>query len=306
MHCFNNQSFITITNLHNFSFRTGGAAFFVPDNTGPDYINNALSGCLDFLPSIPSRQKETTLFQETYTNGKVVDESISIDQFSGRDVSIQIDHDLTGPFTVSTDFSNQTFNIKDAGTLVIPLPTVEIGDYRVKIESNGNGKINFLTLLISSKSTEGVDPMITNCWTNAGQEDVNMSGSDPDKLVIYGQAIQGSNPVLNADMRAYITANTEEELQLKDDGVTPDAIKNDGIYSSYYIPGDLQSGDTRYSLVCKVAGTNLTTVVNTTSTKQGDNWIKGRSLPSHPSSTTPLCCGSVATKACSIQYTHSF
>ena len=118
-----------------------------------------------------------------------------------------------------------------------------------------------------------------------------MDGNDPDKLVIYGKAMQGSSPVIDADMRAYITAGAEDELILRDDGAAPDSIKNDGIYSAYYIPSSQRSrAETRYSLSCKVLGTNQTTVVNMTSS------YGGKSLPSHPSCSSPLCCGSVAVK----------
>ena len=93
--------------------------------------------------------------------------------------------------------------------------------------------------------------------------------------------------MLDADLRAIIT---EDELQLKDDGIAPDNIKNDGIYSAYYIPNN-NGDEVRYSLVCKIAGTEDTTVVNTSSS---------RSLPSHPSSSTPLCCGSQAVKVANL------
>ena len=97
--------------------------------------------------------------------------------------------------------------------------------------------------------------------------------------------------MLDADLRAIITAGiAEDELQLKDDGVAPDNIKNDGIYSAYYIANN-QGAEVRYSLVCKIAGTNDTSVVDMTS---------GRSLPSHPSSSAPLCCGSQAVKVANL------
>ena len=42
----------------------------------------------------------------------------------------------------------------------------------------------------------------------------------------------GSSPVIDADMKAVISLNGDNEtLQLRDDGVAPDNIKNDGIYS---------------------------------------------------------------------------
>ena len=172
--------------------------------------------------------------------------------------------------------------------------SVPSGSYSVRIASKGSGKINFLTLLVTSRAQESVEPIVTNCWSSAGQEDVDIGGDNPDKLVIYGQATQGSSPVLNADIRALLKADNEEELMLKDDGVAPDAIKNDGIYSAYYIAQNTNANSkTRYSLVCKIEGTNETSTVDSEESKKGKTWLKGKSLPSQPSSTTPMCCGSV-------------
>ena len=166
-----------------------------------------------------------------------MEETVTIDGFSGKDVSVQIDYDLSGPFTVSVDFNGapSDTDIDKTDTLVIDFDSVPSGSYSVRIASKGSGKINFLTLLVTSRAQENVEPIVTNCWSSAGQEDVDIGGDNPDKLVIYGQATQGSSPVLNADIRALLKADNEEELMLKDDGVAPDAIKNDGIYSAYYI-----------------------------------------------------------------------
>ena len=173
------------------------------------------------------------------------------------------------------------------GSYAFSLDTVETGTYSVDITSNG-AKINFLTLLVKAKATNETEPLMTKCWTSAGQEDVNLDNKD--RLVIYGQAMQGVNPVIGAVMSAELAYGDgkEDQLYIKDDGIAPDSIKGDGIYSGYYIAPASNSDGIRYSLVCKVEGTNQTSVVNTTSIT--------RSLPSHPSSTTPICCGSVAVK----------
>ena len=221
-----------------------------------------------------------------------MEETITIDNFSGKDVSVQIDYDLSGPFTVLTLFPNSSHQIDGTDTLVIDFETLPVGPFTVKITSNGSGRINFLTLLVSSKAQKGVEPIVTNCWSSAGQDDVNIGGNSPDKLVIYGQATQGASPVLGAEIQALLKADTEDQLMLKDDGVAPDTIKNDGIYSAFYIPTNTMDTKTRYSLVCKIAGTKETSTVHTD--KENDKaWIKGKSLPSRPSSTTPVCCGSV-------------
>ena len=44
--------------------------------------------------------------QKTYEGGKKVEETITIDNFSGKDVSVQIDYDLTDIFTVTVEFGS--------------------------------------------------------------------------------------------------------------------------------------------------------------------------------------------------------
>merc|ERR1719427_419132 len=46
---------------------TGGAAYFVPDGTGPGEINRALAGCLDYQPDQKGEEQTVVLLQETVT-----------------------------------------------------------------------------------------------------------------------------------------------------------------------------------------------------------------------------------------------
>ena len=54
------------------------------DNGGQAEINNALSSCLDFLPSVETGEKDTVVIQETFSNVEIVSESVTIDNFTGR------------------------------------------------------------------------------------------------------------------------------------------------------------------------------------------------------------------------------
>ena len=259
----------------------------MPDNTGPDYLNNALNSCFDFQPSIPSKEKSEITIQKTYSNLDNILETIAVDEYCSRDVNLQIDYDLQGTFTVETSLNDSiSKTISGIDAMAISLKSVDTGSYTVSI--TGGNKINFLTLLVKCKAKDETEPILTTCWTNAREEGVNVDNSD--KLVVYGQAMKGSNPVIGADIKAYLSndAGKEDELSIKDDGIAPDSIKGDGIYSGYYIPPSATQTGTRYSLICKFEGKNETSVVNTTSPT--------RSLPSHPGPSTPICCGSVAVK----------
>ena len=118
---------------------------------------------------------------------------------------------------------------------------------------------------MKSKAPENVLPITADCWTNVGPRDVVLTGAKVDKLVLYGQVRQGGNPVIAADLRAFVSEGEEgSELSLRDDGITPDNVKNDGIYSAYFTQFKPNQGESRHSLVCSVAGTEDTRVVNIT------------------------------------------
>ena len=284
-------------------FRTGGTSSFIPDSTGPDYLNNALTSCFQFQPSIPSKEKEEISFQKTFSNIQTIEQSFHIDQFCGGEVQIELDYQkVSNTFTydINLGVEHETGTIVGTGSIAISKSAVAAGDYTISLNpKQGKASIEFLTLLVKCKSEEDTDPMLTKCWTSAGQNGLNIEGTDPDKLIIYGQVTQAANPVLDAEIIAEISdeKGAVTTLLLKDDGLSPDTIKNDGIYSGFYIPSGFTEDGSRYSLACKMSGTNETSFVNTTSNSETQNiWVKGKSFPSKPSSGTPMCCGSQGVK----------
>jgi len=270
--------------------RTNGAAYFVSDNSGPAEINNALSSCLEFLPSPESEDKETVILQETFSNTPSASSSVTIDQFTGKDVTVQLDFQLYGEAEVFMDFANfSTETISGTGVVTFPFERVEPGDYTVNVTTDG-AAIQFLTLQIRSKAPPQTVPLTTSCWTNVGQMEVNLQGSSPDRLVLYGKVFQGVSPVIKADIKGVVSSeeNTKVEVRLKDDGIAPDNIKNDGIYSAYFTDFKPNQRQSRHSFSIKVRGTEDTSLVAGTA--------PGRSFPSVPTPSTPLCCGSTAVK----------
>ena len=262
---------------------------------GPDYLNNALTNCFQFQPSIPSEEKEEIILQQTNSNiDRKITTTFTIDQFCGRHVNVELDfQNITGSFRVESTLNNSIDNtIQGAfGTLDFTIDSVDPGDYSISVTPVGeNDSIDFLTILVKCKAKEDTKPILSKCWTSAGQEDLVVEGDDPDKLIMYGQVTQGANPVLSAKISAEISdGNTLNTQLLKDDGLSPDTIKNDGIYSGFYIPSGFTEAGSRYSLACKISGTNETSRLNSTNL-----WIRG--MPSRPTSTTPMCCGSLGIK----------
>jgi len=198
---------------------------------------------------------------------------------------------MAGTYTLTTSIDDQKATLNGVDVVELIFPSFETGSHTVTLSPSSNAKINFLTILIKSKAADGIEPLVAKCWSSSGSEDLQLSGENPDKLVLFGQAMQGMNPVIDAGILAIVTSeeNEEDSVTLKDDGIAPDLIKNDGIYSAFHIVQN-KNGKSRYSLVCKVAGDDQTQVVNPTVSS------RGKSLPSHPSASAPLCCGSVAVK----------
>ena len=252
--------------------RTNGAAYFVSDYSGPAEINNALSSCLEFLPSPESKDKETVILQDTFSNTPSASSPVTIDQYTGKDVNVQLDFKLHGEAKVTMNFVVQrrqrrsvttSETISGTGVVTFPFVRVEPGDYTVNVTTDG-ADIQFLTLQIRSKAPPQTVPLTTSCWTNVGQMEVNLQGSSPDRLVLYGKVFQGVSPVIEADMKGVVTSedNTKVEVRMQDDGIPPDNIKNDGIYSAYFTAFKPNQRQSRHSFSIKVKGTEDTSLVH--------------------------------------------
>ena len=132
--------------------RTNGKAYFVADNGGQAEINNALSSCLDFLPSVETGEKDTVVMQKTFSNVQIVSENVTIDDFTGRSVSVQIDYDVTGEVTVFSEFDGTTTKISGTDVLTFFYPTKATGSYSIIISSAKKGKQIAFILQSKSKS----------------------------------------------------------------------------------------------------------------------------------------------------------
>ena len=87
------------------------------------------------------------------------------------------------------------------------------GSFPIQIkQKSSSASINFLTLLVKGKAQDNVEPLTTECWTNAGQENVNLMGINPDKLLIYSKAVEGPNPVIDADVHAIGVKSPPQKL----------------------------------------------------------------------------------------------
>ena len=272
--------------------KTQGKAFFIPDNTGPEDINNALQGSLTFQPSVPSDQVEIGIAKETFKNEKNITLPFFIDDTIGNNVVVQIDFSGNQQSTINIGNLSDAFNLP-SGVYEKKFDSLPSGTYEVAISSSS--LISFVSITITSKSKEGTLPIFTRCWTSTGTEKADLSLGT--KVAVIAQVLQGSNPVIRAKVKAYIErdgVDTPVELELFDRGADPDSIKDDGIYSRYFTSFLPSAAEVRYTLKCQVESTDDSAINQgfLDAQKNRNKLAHGRSLPKRPSPDVPICCGS--------------
>jgi uncharacterized protein YegL len=285
---FGSQADIRIIEL---AERTNGKAYFIPDGTGPEDINNALQGSLTFQPSVPSDEVDICIGKETFKNQKNITFPFFIDPTIGRDVVVQIDFSGNQMSNISIGDSSEMFTDPN-GVYEKKFANLSSGAYSVNIISATT--IRFASITITSKSNNDSLPIFTRCWTSIGTEQADLSLGT--KIAVMAQVLQGSNPVIRAKVKAYIEregVDTPIEVELFDKGADPDSIKDDGIYSRYFTTYDPSSTEVRYTLKCQVDSTDDSAInQGFLDARKKKNLIRGRSLPKRPSQEAPICCGS--------------
>ena len=89
--------------IETLALETGGASFFVPDNSGPSDLNNAFSGALAYQPEPPMAEKSVPIIEETFIGQKTVDVNFTIDQFASRELVLQLDFNSNSKVQISLD-----------------------------------------------------------------------------------------------------------------------------------------------------------------------------------------------------------
>jgi uncharacterized protein YegL len=276
--------------------KTNGKAFFVPDETGPEHMNDAFQNLMAFQPSDQANKQDIVIAKEIIKKVNFTSFPFWIDDTVGDAVYVQIDFSEDVNCTIvianiSDNFSSHKFeNVykKQIGEL-------ETGKYFVTILSSSI--IEYASVTVTSRSKAGKLPITVHCMTNVGAKQADLSDNSTSTIVIMAQVLQGSNPVLKAKVTASLEFDDPKfplDVELFDQGATPDNIKDDGIYSRYFTSFLQEEKDMSYTLKCHVEGTEESVVNLGFSDAQSRQpyFLKTRSLPKQPSRDFPICCGS--------------
>uniref|UniRef100_A0A8C1LP08 VWFA domain-containing protein n=1 Tax=Cyprinus carpio TaxID=7962 RepID=A0A8C1LP08_CYPCA len=162
--------------------------------------------------------------------------TVSVDQTVGNKTSFVIIYELSSPIIYIQSPSGLTYtqtNMNHDGslkTVFLKVPrTAEPGDWKYSIQATTNQAI---TLTVTSQAPQADVPPITV------KTHMNQKSSDGTKpMIVFAEVSQNYRPVINAEVWATLESETgsPQTLQLLDNGAGADAIKDDGIYSRYFI-----------------------------------------------------------------------
>ena len=89
--------------IETLAVETGGASFFVPDNSGPSDLNNAFSGALAYQPEGPMAEKSVAIVEKTFLGQSNIEVEFTIDAFASRELLLQLDFDANSIVKISVD-----------------------------------------------------------------------------------------------------------------------------------------------------------------------------------------------------------
>ena len=119
--------------IETLALETGGASFFVPDNSGPSDLNNAFSGALAYQPEGPMAEKSVAIVEKTFLGLSSIEVEFTIDPFANRELLLQMDFDAKGIVTISLDGDDTEFDTAEEVYRAAPL--LAIGLHNLTITS---------------------------------------------------------------------------------------------------------------------------------------------------------------------------
>ncbi|KAK1165148.1 calcium-activated chloride channel regulator 1-like [Acipenser oxyrinchus oxyrinchus] len=244
--------------LYNMSSDTGGLFFTALDQVDSTSLIDAFAA---IRTSDGNLTKQSIQLESSGQKMKAKDwfnGTVSIDKSVGKDTFFVVTWETTMPDMYvrspgGQTYENVNFTVEASfGTARLNIPGIaQTGAWTYSLY-NTLTTIQSLTMTVTSRAADANVPPVT---VNSHMNQDTSTGNAP--MVVYAEVKQGFLPVVHANVTAVIETETgiRTTLQLLDEGGAPDLVRNDGIYSRYFI--NLQNG--RHSLKVNVQGSNGTT-----------------------------------------------
>ncbi|XP_051869142.1 calcium-activated chloride channel regulator 1-like [Pristis pectinata] len=237
--------------LEQLSVMTGGLQFLAACSLSTSGLIDAFSGLVSAngdinQQSIQLENSGTRIGKDTWFNGTVViDKTIGNDTFFVVTWEVQTPdvfvHDPSGKIYNNHDF---TIDQTDHTAYLKIQGTAQTGTWIYRILNPGMKQI--VTITVTSRAADAEVPPV-NVNAHISQRD------STSPMIIYVEITQGFLPVLYANVTAIIErpSGPPIEQELYDDGLGADIIRNDGVYSKYFLRFN---GAGRYSVKVHVQG----------------------------------------------------
>ncbi|XP_059841209.1 calcium-activated chloride channel regulator 1-like [Hypanus sabinus] len=244
--------------LEELSTMTGGLQFAATDNVD-------VSGLIDSFTGLVSGNGNSSQLsiqlensgQSLETSGWLND-TVVIDKTVGNDTFFVVNWESDNPKIFVHDPSGNTYSNSDfkidqsARSARLKINgTAEIGTWIYSIQNPGAKQV--ITIIITSRAADPQAPPI-NVNGHIGRKDPN------SPMICYVEVSYGFQPVLNTNVTAIVERPSGPPVTLKllDDGLGADIVRNDGIYSKYFLD---YSGTGRYAVKVRVQGFEGTTKI---------------------------------------------
>ncbi|KAE8610703.1 hypothetical protein XENTR_v10012210 [Xenopus tropicalis] len=231
---------------------TGGLKLYASDKVDANGLIDSFSGIVSNTGNVTQQSLQIESSAAQVTPSSCLDGTVVIDKTVGNDTFFLVTWDSTIPSIslmdpngkVYTEADFKSDQVSKSARLLIP-GTAQNGKWQYRLCS---------TILIDQvigitvntrAANEDVPPIVAEAYMS------DDTGMYPQPMLVYAIVTQGLAPVLGATVTAIIEPQNGniQTLQLLDNGAGADIIKNDGIYSKYFIQF---TGNGRYNLKVRV------------------------------------------------------
>ncbi|XP_068095968.1 calcium-activated chloride channel regulator 4A-like isoform X2 [Hyperolius riggenbachi] len=240
--------------LAKISMDTGGVQYLATDEVDTNGLIDAFTGIsagngMVTQQSLQLESTASTLQPQSCLNGTVF-----IDSTVGKDTFFLVTWQTAVPNINLADPNGQIYTqaefVNDSTSRSSRLAisgNAKQGPWVYNL-CNAKSTVEAVGIVVNSKAIdENIPPIIVNAHMNQD------TSQYPNPMVIYASVSQGLIPVVGAKVTAIIepVSGAVVTLELLDNGAGPDIIKNDGIYSRYFMQFSVNG---RYGLKVRVEG----------------------------------------------------
>ncbi|KAM9324774.1 uncharacterized protein PAF06_000863 [Gastrophryne carolinensis] len=236
--------------LEQLSSTTGGLKLSSSDKVDANGLIDSFSGIKSGNGDVLAQSIQIESTASKIEAGGWMNGTVTIDHTVGKDTFFLVTWNRAAPNMEIIDPKDDIFehnlfvidNVLKFARLTIP-GTAKQGDWQYKLQNTQSGQ-QFLSIMVNSRPSDPtVAPIIVDT--------ILIEEGPPPKMTLYATVTQGLTPVLGVNVTAYIEPQNGPitSVPLLDNGAGADIIKDDGIYSKFYIGFN---GNGRYGIKVRV------------------------------------------------------